>query len=178
MLNRSTIFLLIFLVTIAVVPMAIIVPSVRQIKNTGAAIYQEYAYLEDRHQRGKHVKNAVAAYNEYLARVTELRSVALEPDEELSFIVLVEELAASNGIEQVLQLLPHEAEVSARYRTLPFTVSVRGNYENVMTFISELEYGSVTVTIDAIQVNSDTDNGIVDAQLRGDVYMHTTSHQL
>lgn len=184
MLRRVPFIVFVFVLTIVGVPLGIIWPSMKQIRTTSEGIYREYQYLEERSLRGKNIKQAKKEYEELAPRLPELRSLAIEPGDELKFITDIETLAAKYNITETINLDVDNRVATGDYFTVPLELTLKGSYRNITKFTAALEstaiitsFTSFTLTgarsTDALRTNASNENWKSEAQLSGLVYQHT-----
>lgn len=183
MLRRVPFIVIIFVLTIIGVPLGIIWPSIKQIRSTSEGIYREYQFLEERNLRGKNIRQAKKEYKELEPRLSELRSLAIEPGDELKFITDIETLAAKYNITETHNLDVDNSPLAGDYFTVPLELTLRGSYRDIIRFTLELESMPIITSFtsfdltsaystDALRTTTSNRNWKSEARLSGLVYQH------
>lgn len=183
--RRVPFIVVVFILTIIGVPIGIIWPSMKQIRETSEGIYKEYQFLEERSLRGKNMRQARKEYEELAVRLPELRTLAIEPGEELKFITDLEALAATHNLTETINLDIDNRAAAGDYFTVPVELTLRGSYRDIIKFTAALEsmpiitsFTSFALTsaraTDALRTNAPGENWKSEARLSGLVYQHTT----
>lgn len=182
-MRRIPFIVVAFILTVIGVPMGVIWPSVKQIRETSEGIYREYQYLEERSLRGKNIKQAKKEYDELAPRLPELRTMAIEPGEELKFITEIETLAAVHKITETINLDIDNRAVAGEYYTVPVELTLRGSYRDIIKFIAALESTPIVTSFktfsltsalstDSLRTSTPAGNWKSEAHLSGIVYQH------
>ena len=177
-MRRSYLFTFILLIILIGVPIGVIWPSLLSIREMSTAIYQEYAYLEERNQRGLHTKIIQRDYDLLKDKLPMLESLSIKEDSELDFITIVESLAKSHGVTESLHLNFDAVHSKNSLTAIPLTILVRGSYGSTVSYLNALENLPTLVAVRSIHMEPAPRGAVspnINATFEGFVYRRPAS---
>lgn len=160
-MRRAAIFTTIFLLTVVGVPLGIIWPSIKQIRETSHDIYFEYQFLEERNKRGQNIRLAKKEYDELKIHLPKIKSLAIEPSGKLAFITVLESLAEDSGVIEKVNLDVDNQSAFDSYSMIPIKLTVRGPYRNIVKYIAALRAAPAVISFDELKlINKQTSEAL------------------
>ena len=119
----------------------IVVPAVRDIKNLNQKIIDQRTLLESRYEKRLSIKNAIRNFNSLQPQVPDLvKSIYLNPGNEIEFITSLEALADKNRVSQTVNFDNKGGDTSSQTaKKVPVEILLNGEYVNIVRYIQDLE---------------------------------------
>lgn len=152
MTRRDFAFLAVFLGLVIALPLFVLVPSSRAIRETSASILGEYQILEERHHQGLQVRRIREDYDKLSSSLTKLDNLAVKAGEELAFITTIEQLAKQNNVQEKLLLDFDAKQAKSGTPTIPLTITATGSYHNTIRFLHTVQAIPAVVAIRSLQI--------------------------
>ena len=155
---------------------AVAVPSWLSIGNLERQIDAANAAIDKKYMVRQLVRDSFAALESSRDDIASLRSIAINEGEELKFIDAIEQVQDRTGVQADISLVTvNQKTISPWEREIPITVSVRGDYRDVIRFLSGLEHLPYVISFGSINLRGEGDAagrvvGGVRADLSGIVY--------
>lgn len=163
--KKLVLIILLFLILIFILIFFIIRPSFSEIKNLAEHIKREQKELENLYQKGKTLSQLKDELKTIEEKKAILDSVFLLERKELAFITLLEKMAAKNDIlqETILQEKQHFQD---EYKTMPVSLSLKGNFLNLVKYLRDLEKLDFYFNIKSLDIKTSAEK---EGQLRMDI---------
>lgn len=130
------------LILLVVVILLVIKPTSKEIKEISSEIHTQREELEKLYLRGQFLKPAKEQYEKAVLQLPNLSKIFVAPGEELQIITALEQAAAKNNLNQEINLKEveiKEDEQPENYQATPITLKVIGNYQNFISYLTDLE---------------------------------------
>jgi Tfp pilus assembly protein PilO len=103
-------------------------------------------------------RKALTEYENALIGVKRISDiVAVKKGNEIAFISAIEQAAASSGVTQDLNIIAVNAKAITPWQnTIPYTINLEGTYNNIHTFILQLENLPFAFTMTNIELREDS----------------------
>jgi Tfp pilus assembly protein PilO len=142
--------LIIFVVIIFVL---IIIPTINKIKKINTKIYNQRLDIETRyllsHGPERNINIAKIKDDE-----EKLSSLFIKNGSELEFITSIENAAQANNLTQQIRLQPANAKITETIESVPMSVSLKGNFWDILKYIQSLEKLDYYININSINLNN------------------------
>lgn len=152
-------------VVLALVLGFIVYPAVLHIIELQKTIKQTHTFLENKYQSIQNAKKSVSALPEVEKNIALFSEAILRSGNELQFITNLEALADTHGIDQELSavLIDDPAKMTKQRRQkgrayYQFSFLNKGNYQNHIAYLKELERAPFYLLIDKMVFEKDTKN--------------------
>lgn len=142
----------------------IVIPAVRDIKTLNQKIIDQRTLLESRYEKRLSIKNAIKNFNSLQPQVpTLVKSIYLNPGNEIEFITSLETLAEKNRLSQTVNFDNTSGEAASQNtKKVPIEILLSGDYINIVKYIQDLEklnfYLIITSISSAPRVNDASGN--------------------
>lgn len=152
-MKRSFILMAIFGMLIIGLPIAIIWPSISNIREISHAILNEYRYLEERQQRGMQTKRVSAQYEAAKQYVPGLESLVLKKGSELQLVTDLERLAVEYRVTESLNLDLDHVTPKHGLNSIPLSITIEGPYHNTINYLHALRGLPVVIGIETVRMS-------------------------
>ncbi len=152
---KITISMIAVLIFIVIIILFVIVPTINDIKNISSSIYQERIELEKKYLRGQLLKKTVSDFEAIKPQQDILDEIFIKDGEELRFVSILEDLADNNGVRQSLELQTKNIEEKKGIKYIPLKITVSGKFQQVMSYLNDLEMLKYYFNISDIRIASD-----------------------
>lgn len=170
--RKLILFVVTVLIAIGVVIVVVIIPTMARIKAISRQIYVEREDLETKYQKGQLLKKTLSDFNEIKPDITIVTNAFLISDQELDFVTALEQLEASTGVQQNVDLKTDGAVLSRGFKEIPLRLTVTGTYPNLLAYLRQLERLNYYIYIDSIRFDRQektTNPPLVTATISGGV---------
>ncbi|MBI2050725.1 MAG: type 4a pilus biogenesis protein PilO [Parcubacteria group bacterium] len=137
--NRFMISTIAFALLLVALAALIIFPSYREIKVINQQVLEERMRLEKLYTQGQLQKAVQQNYESIKQEIGFLDEVMLAEREELAYITAVERVAEEAGVELDLAIGDAKRVPDQRFSELGFTLTARGDWEQLVRFVGRLE---------------------------------------
>lgn len=170
--QKNLIKIAISLVVMSMVILFIIMPNIDYIKKTKEQIKTERAELERRYQRIIYLKQNADRVKEIEQRLNILDELFLLNDQELKFITTLELIAEKNNVSQKINLKSINLN-DPQQTSLPFAISANGSFNDIISFLLEIEQLSYYTNFNSLKISSKSANKEkdIDIILNGEIYL-------
>ncbi|MBU4216908.1 type 4a pilus biogenesis protein PilO [Candidatus Parcubacteria bacterium] len=151
-----------------------IIPSIAAINDLEVKIINEKINSEKKYQIENNAISLNKKIGEIEPSVKTLEEVFINKNRELEFITVLESVANKNNVEQKISLTSPASEDKTVKATknnsankesgnnnlfVPMTITLSGNYKNVVNYLSELQSLKYYINIDGLDFVSGSSNG-------------------
>jgi Tfp pilus assembly protein PilO len=152
--KRKIYYLIAGVTVLAVIVLVfIIIPTVNRIKTLNTEIYNQRLDIETRyllsHGPERNINIAKIKDDE-----EKLSSLFIKNGSELEFITSIENAAQANNLTQQIRLQPANAKITETIESVPMSVSLRGNFADILKYIQSLEKLNYYINISSINLNN------------------------
>ena len=143
-------------ILIGAIVLLIILPEVKKIVEIREVINEQQQSIEKEHEQSKRLKETLAELDHGLQVAEQISEATVKSGEELRVITQFEQLSESLNLTQQLSLNQKDVEPASPLRPQGIgqyyllSVSVSGNFENVVEFVQKLEQLPFYVAIDSM----------------------------
>jgi len=130
----------------------IAIPSVSEIQLISQQISDERRDLEIKYQRGQLLKEIKKNINAIMENSELIEGVFLTSGQELEFITELENLGKKYGIEPEFLLREGEISDSEGIKTIPLSLTVKGNYNDILEYLRALEVKNEYIIIKNLRI--------------------------
>ncbi len=134
-----TVSAILIVLLITAVVAVLIIPTVREILDLTGRINRERVTVETRYFQRQKVRKTIEYVSEVKEKLPTLQETVLERGKEVSFVEKIENLAAANGLQEKLRLIPPEGGPSDMNRHLTAEITLVGDPQRIGKFLSDLE---------------------------------------
>jgi Tfp pilus assembly protein PilO len=138
---------------IGVLVMVIILPSIAEITDLRDQIISQKIDLEKKLKK----ENNMAKLGEQLKKIKpEMKrfdQMFVKDNNKLEFITTLEGMAENHNVDQTLDIQFNKKEQKNRYSIIPVNLLVKGNFNNLMSYLSALEKSGYTFNINSITMS-------------------------
>lgn len=162
-----------FVGLIAAISICIVVPVIKDIRNLNQQIYEQRLSLEKKYVQRFSMRRIIANFREIHDNMSKVLSIFLLPDDEITFITMLEEKADKNGVNLKIYFLPQEKnDYPDGKQKFDLTLTVEGDYKNIVGFTNDVEKLDTYVLLNSVSLITKTGfaEGVVSASLKGYVY--------
>ena len=174
--NRM-ILILVFTVLIGALEIIFVtIPSIKEIKQTKEEIVGQIDYANKLLLAGQTINRLQADIKRITPFLDKFNQIFIRPEEQLSFIISLEDLAKNKGVTAELSISdlpkgPKEETVS-----VPLDMRVQSSFPELVAFLIELQKLDYYINIKTISLNSGGANGEnISSILRSTTYWQATS---
>ncbi len=184
--SKILLLITVTLVGIAAIFTFIVYPSLKAMKEISKETYFVRKDLEIKYERGQRIRKTAEDLRKIEPEISSLSAIYIKEGEELNFISLLEQLAQQNYLEQKINWNLKKEEVRAKIVAIPIEITLRGDFINVLKYLSALEQTDYYInfydlvfgqTDSAKRLSSPevslTPGGAVQVILKGRVYWET-----
>ncbi len=166
----------------AVIFIFIIQPAIVDIQAFNDRIQLERVALENKYASRRNIKNIIADLKYASDGIAPLEEkIIVKKGQEVPFVSGLEKIAEKNNLAQKIKITPlaaEEAEIKNAVVKQNISITLSGDYINVLKYINDLEKSSVYIIISGVNIGSgggDANNkaisaGNVKAYIEGYVY--------
>jgi len=133
----------------------IIYPQFRAIQKMNQQIFEMRQDLETKYERSRYLHRSQHFLVSAKQLVRDLQELFLKNGAEIDFISFLEELAEKNSLEQKLTISPPVKETGDEFSRINLRVTARGDFKNLMNYLSALERGRFLATNSEIRFSGD-----------------------
>jgi len=151
--NKIIISLGLFILILASIIYFIIIPTMDDIQTIENEIEQQRIDLEKRYIKGQSLRQLTDNLEIIEPQLTTLDQIFIAQDQELEFITTLEQLAEDNNISQKINLTIND-KLDNTYQEIPVKISARGNYLNLMNYLTDLEALNYYINISSLDLSS------------------------
>lgn len=150
-----TIALVICSVTVGVVCIYPYVKTTLQLIETSKTTAKE---RERQYALRVYSRKAFTEYEDALISTKRISDiVAVKKGNEIAFISAIEQAATSSGVTQDLNIVAVNAKAITPWQTTtPYNITIQGTYDNIHTFILQLEHLPFAFTMTSIELREDS----------------------
>ena len=146
--------IVIFVLIIGGLIYLVIIPTINDIKKMGEEIEAQRIDLEQKYIKGQSLRQLTENLKEIEPQLIMLDQIFIKQDYELEFITKLEDIAAQNNISQTISLDTAKINKEKSYQTLPLRLAARGNYKNMMNYLTNLEALDYYININSMDLSS------------------------
>jgi hypothetical protein len=145
----------------------ITIPAFKNVKEKNSQISDQLFTADQLLQKGQTVNKLGEDIERIKPFLDKLDSVFIKPDEELDFIISLEELGELKGVESHLSIndIPDENGII----DVPIALSANGAFENTLNYLIALQQLNFYINIKSISISSPASNSL-ETSLRGFTY--------
>lgn len=128
----------------------VILPQIDNIKNTKNEIERQRVDLEKKYVQGQNLKKITENIKKVEEKIDDMEEIYVRQEEALEFVTSLEDIAEKNSVDQRIELTPAKNNSNPRigYQKSPLQIAVNGRYQNVLSYLSDLETLDYYVNID------------------------------
>lgn len=169
--NKIIILTLIILVFVAGIAYFVIYPTLRDIQSISDSIKRERDDLELKYQRGQLLRQLVQDFDKVKDEKDKLNSIFIKSGKELEYVTLLENIATKYNLSQEIKISTKDIKSDASISTLPLIISLRGDYNQILKYLNEIEGLSFYFNINDIDAKLDRPQiGTIIMIISGNVY--------
>ena len=146
--------MVIFILIIGGLIYFVVIPTINDIKKMGEEIEAQRIDLEQKYIKGQSLRQLTENLKEIEPQLIMLDQIFIKQDYELEFITKLEDIAAQNNISQTISLDTAKINKEKSYQTLPLRLAARGNYKNMMNYLTNLEALDYYININSMDLSS------------------------
>jgi len=150
--KKIIIIFIIFIVLIFSVVFYIIIPTVKDIVDIKDEIEYQRVDLENKYMKGQNIKMISEKLKKIEGKIDVLDNIFVNSDESLEFIMLLENRAGSNGVNQKINLLPSE-EDNNFYKKISLQLFTQGDLINQLRYLISLEELEKYINIKSLEIS-------------------------
>jgi len=155
--RKIALFLLIFLLVGLTIAYTIIIPTTKAIIKERDLIIMQKIELEKKISREKNMAKLSEKLKIIKPQIETIENTFINKNRELEFITTLEGIALKNNVIQKLNLKTAE-NLEKNYIKIPLDINIRGTYDNLLNYISDLENYKYYININSIQFSFTQDN--------------------
>ncbi len=144
----------VFILFIAGLIYFIILPTMKDIEETGAQIKFQIADLDKKYYKSKNAKQSIESLKAIEGDVEKLDGVFISQDQELAFITALEKIAAKNNIDQNINLDLSPGAKNNKYGKIPLRLAAQGNFINQFNYLHDLERLNYYLNIKSLDLSA------------------------
>ncbi len=133
----------------------VIYPQYRAIQKTNQQIFVIRQDLETKYERSRYLHRSQHFLVTAKQLVSDQQKLFLKNGAEIDFISFLEGLADKNSLEQKLTISSPTKEAGDEFSKINLQVTARGDFRNLMNYLSALEHGRFLATISEIRFTGD-----------------------
>ena len=152
--KKIFISMVIFILIIGGLIYFVVMPTINDIKKMGEEIEAQRIDLEQKYIKGQSLRQLTENLKEIEPQLIMLDQIFIKQDYELEFITKLEDIAAQNNISQTISLDTAKINKEKSYQTLPLRLAARGNYKNMMNYLTNLEALDYYININSMDLSS------------------------
>lgn len=154
MTSEKKIIIIIALLSFSIIVLALIVikPIFSEVNFLSEKIKSEQEKLESLYQEGKTLAQAKKEIQEIIDKKQMLEGIFLKEGQELEFITDLERIAQQFNISQDVRLGSKES-FKDQYKTMPITLSLQGNFNDLLEYFYQLEKFNFYFNAKSLTVN-------------------------
>lgn len=167
--------------TIGILSLALVAvaafPAKKIIETTAEEIVSQRTEIENAYRNRGQIKEASDAFRETTRNAAGLNDLAIHEGHELDFVNELEAAALAHNLAQEISLdTANQTAVSDWEREIPLRIRVRGTYDDVIRYLSDVERLPESVAVSRADIRADSTslpknpNGTVSATFDGTVY--------
>lgn len=168
-------------ITLALIILLIIVPSVKEMRDISQQIKQQLIQLEKKYEQSQHLQKTTRDIKKIQSFTPELNKIFITEGTELEFVTSLENIAQQCEVYQIIDLKIADNQQQS-LSAIPITLEVRGNFTNVIKYINELEQLDYYININFLSIrpadqlkqastlNNIPDNNMIIAHMEGSVF--------
>lgn len=140
------------LLAAAAVTVFLFVPTLRDVMHLSDQIIQAHAELDAQYANRKNLLASLTAAESAHATMQKLAAQFVPVGHELDFITAVENLAAKDGVQEIVSLTPNDGGGGAAELKENYDLTVNGKYRSVMQMLVDLEKMPTLLLVDNVVV--------------------------
>lgn len=149
----------------------VIYPTLRDIQSISDSIKKERDDLETKYQRGQLLRQLVQDFEKVKNEKDKLNTIFIESGKELEFVTMLENLASKYNLDQEIKISTKDVNKESIISALPLDISLKGDYNQILRYLNEIEASSVYFNINNIDAKLDRPLiGTIIINLSGNVY--------
>ncbi|MFA6548114.1 MAG: hypothetical protein WCT11_04205 [Candidatus Magasanikbacteria bacterium] len=148
--KKTLIILAFFSITTLIVIFGVIFPTIRYIKNLEQETNVLREYLEKKYENTKAIRTSKKKIEEIESIVAKYPDYLFYHGDELKLITSLENLANNNHVTQKLV----NSNLDKLGETVNLSLTIDGDYQNIIKYLSALEKESFYFTITNLQISS------------------------
>jgi Tfp pilus assembly protein PilO len=132
----------------------LIMPTQADVENVKNQIENQQLQAEKDYAQGENLKKLSDNIKAVEPRVGEIEQVFIDKNDFLPFITSLEDAAAKDNVTEKPNLnIDSETALGSYYSQIPLALEVKGNFYNLLTFMSDLETMSKRVNINSLEIS-------------------------
>ncbi len=159
-------FILFVLLVLFILVMFVIRPSMASIEQTREAVAGQSQELKERYLRGMNARIISRNLDEIKDGLEVLDQVFIKKDRYLDLIILLENLAEENNLEERLSILTESSEDRNFYQVVPVNMELTGSFKDQLSFLSALKDKPSRFNINSIRITSKNPESITELRER------------
>ncbi|MBU4347568.1 hypothetical protein KKF23_03350 [Patescibacteria group bacterium] len=144
----------VFILFIAGLIYFIILPTMKDIEETGAQIEFQRIDLDKKYYKSKSAKQSTKSLKAIEGDVEKLDRVFINQNQELAFITALEETANKNNINQNINLDLSSGAKNNKYDKIPLKLTTQGNFINQFNYLRDLERLNYYLNIKSLDLSA------------------------
>ncbi|HMB65434.1 MAG TPA: type 4a pilus biogenesis protein PilO [Patescibacteria group bacterium] len=154
-------FFLLVIVIIAALGLFVVKPAADDMQRIREDIKKQRAELEKKYLEGLNAKLISRKSEEINKNLEVLNRLFIEKDGYLDLVTSIERLAGRNDLREELNILDSNARDKKTYEVVPVHVEVKGEFPNILSFISDLKEEPYQFNINSLKIRSENPDPIV-----------------
>lgn len=146
-----------------------VIPYYSHIKKIYQSLAAEALSLESRYNKGQGVTQAHEDYQNYKDKLPDFQTLFIKEGEELSLVTKLEGIADNYHLNQDLSLGTERLTLADNIKKIPFNFTLKGDFTNLLGYLTELGDISTNLTIQNINIKQDA-LGRLEISLMGYTY--------
>ncbi len=153
--KKEIYLLIIWVILILVVLFVFFLPNLKKMKTISENVKESEKKLEAMQKSGQSKEEAEVNYRLIKENISKIDGIIPKRGEELPFITALEEIASKNHLEQKMNIFisKDNKPVTGEIITLPFQLTLDGNFYNFFNYLNDLELSEYYLNIQKIQIN-------------------------
>ncbi|MFZ5391227.1 MAG: hypothetical protein ACOZAJ_03065, partial [Patescibacteria group bacterium] len=128
----------------------IIWPNIQTIFNLNQQIMAERESLEMLYQRGQKIRQTTAQLEKIKPSLSDLETMFIKPEDELSFVTTLETIAQQNKVNQKITLRPKE-DKTIKNKDLNLQIQTTGQFNDLLDYLNDLEKMNYYLNLDLVR---------------------------
>lgn len=142
--------IIIYLAILSLILIFLVFPSIKYIKNTSNDIINQKVDLEKYSMSKKELKDAEIKLNLSKDKIANISEYFVDKNNELDFIKTLEDLSTKYKVEQKISIDYNSLNNTEVYNSVPVQITIFGNFQDVLDYISELNTINYFINIKSI----------------------------
>lgn len=159
-------FFLFLIVVIAALGLFVVKPAADNMQRIRGDIKEQRSELEKKYLEGLNARFISRKSEEINKNLKVLDRLFIEKDGYLGLVTSIERLAGQNNLQEELNILSSNAEKKNNYKVVPVHVEVKGNFPNILAFVSDLKGEPYQFNINSLKIRSENPDPIMTLRQR------------